>query len=351
MFWLYLGEIFFILVLILWILFKIDLLVTTKFFSIIFVVVGLYLLVVSWDKLITWAVGIAKKFWLSPLFIWLTLVSFGTSAPELFVNAIASLKWNSNLLISNIIWSNLANLLLILGLSALLAKKVLIVKDSTLYKEIPFSFLAVLVLFFLVNDKLIDWMNFNLLSRIDWLVLLSFFVVFVYYLFSIMKAEEIVNDVQDSNYNNIVLNFVYVVLGLVWLYIWWDLVVDWATNLAKSFGVSDFLIWATIVAIWTSLPELVASLMGVLKWQNDIAIWNIIGSNIFNIFLVWGVSSIINFVKFDPKYNFDILYLLVATLILFVLVNLSKSKQIWKGVGFLFVIMYLFYIGFILWRW
>ncbi len=320
--------------------------------SFVMLIVGIYLLLLWWDLLVDWSVSIAKKFNISPLVIWLTIISFWTSAPEFFINVLASLKWESQLLLSNIIWSNLANILLILWVSSLVAKWYLKVRDSTLYREIPFSLLAVFVLFFLVNDIFIDWANANILSHVDGLVLLSFFIVFLYYIYSLMQTDRKSLEENDEDIKlPFLLSIVLVVLWILWLYFGGEMVVNNATWFAEKLWISSFLIWATIVAIWTSLPELVASVVSSWKWYTDMAIWNVIWSNIFNIFWIWWVSAVINKISFDSKYDIDILILIVATLILFFSIYFSKSKSLNKLVWFIFVILYVFYIGFVIWRW
>ena len=314
------------------------------------IILWIYLLVGWGDLLVDWSVSIAKKFKISPLVIWLTVVSFGTSAPEFFINVLASLKWHTELLLSNIIWSNLANLLLILWISAVISKKTLKIKDNTLFNEIPFSFLATVVLFFMVNDKIIDWDKFNVLSRIDWLLLLSFFVIFMYYVYSLIKSDKGSININGANLDFLTAS-IFIFLGILWLYFGWELVVKNAAFFAQKLGVSMFLVWATIVAIWTSLPELVASVVSALKGHTDMAVWNVIGSNIFNIFWIWWISSILHPVPFQTKYNIDIIFLIIVTLSMFLAVFFSKSKNIWKLMWFVYVLLYIWYICFVIWRW
>ena len=248
-------------------------------------------------------------------------------------------------------------MLLILWIAAILAKW-LPVNNNTLYKEIPFSLLAVIVLFILANDKFIDkidytflWFSFSdYISRIDWLILLSFFIVFMYYVFSIAKNGDI-GWLEELNIYTLPKSIFYLIIWLLGLYLWWELIVNNAKIIAKNLWVSEILIWSIIVAIWTSLPELVSTIVASLKKQVDMAIWNIIGSNIFNIFWIGGVSAVISPVWFEKSLNIDMFILLLSTLIVFLFIYLRKDKKlIWK-IWILLVVLYILYLIFTVYRW
>ena len=202
----------------------------------------------------------------------------------------------------------------------------------------------------MVNDRIIDWDTFNILSRIDWLILLSFFVIFMYYVYSLIKTDKGSININGADLDSLVASF-FIFLGVLWLYFWWELVVRNAAFFAQKLGVSMFLVWATIVAIWTSLPELVASVVSALKGHADMAVWNVIGSNIFNIFWIWWISSVIHPVPFQTKYNVDIILLMIVTLSMLLTIFISKSKSIWKLMWFVYVLLYVWYVGFVIWRW
>ena len=269
-------------------------------------IVGFIFLVKGADLLVDGAAAFAKKFKISTLVIGLTIVAFGTSAPELVVNIFASISGNSEIAIGNILGSNIANILLILGISALIFP--LPAKKSTIKKEIPFSLLAVLVLGILVNDLLIDQVNLldgasGLLSRIDGLILLAFMTIFMVYTFGIAKNPEEAGEGEEIKNLPLAKSIAYIGIGLLGLVLGGRWIVNGAVKIAELFNVSEALIGLTIVAVGTSLPELATSAVAAYKKQADIAIGNIVGSNIFNIFFVLGVSSIIRPLPFNAKFN------------------------------------------------
>jgi cation:H+ antiporter len=306
-------------------------------------VLGFVFLIKWWDLLVDGASAIAKKFNISDLVIWLTIVAFGTSAPELVVNVLASIKWSAGIAIWNVLGSNIANILLILGVTAIVYP--VSVKKNTIFKEIPFSLLAVIVLGFVANDVIIDWATASWITRIDGLVLLSFFVIFMYYIFGISKSEkdltEEVHVKKISSWKSIL----YIILWLVWLALGWQWIVDGAIHIAKIFGMSETVIWLTIVAIGTSLPELATSIIAALKKKADIAIWNVIWSNIFNIFWVLGLSAVIRPLPFNIWLDRDVLMVIFATILLFFSIILWKRKTaIWKYEWIIMLVIYVVYV-------
>ena len=304
--------------------------------TIILFVVGFFLLIKGADFLVIGASSIARKFGLSSLMIGLTIVAFGTSLPELLVSVFASAQGSAELAITNIIGSNISNTLLILGASALVAP--LVVKKNTIRKEIPFSLLAVLAVFVLTNDVLLDGGSFNLLSRIDGIILLMFFVIFIYYSFGLKKEVKVKTMLeklrikkykekedgvkQFSNFKAIM----FIAIGLVGLYFGGTWIVDGAITIARIIGLSEAFIGLTIVSIGTSLPELVTSVVAAKKGQTDMAVGNIVGSNIFNLFWILGLSSTIHAIPYSVALNFDIALLIIATIILISLVNVCKKN-------------------------
>ncbi len=293
------------------------------------------------DLLVDGAVSIAKRFNISNIVIGLTIIAFGTSLPELVVNIIASLNGSNELAIGNVLGSNIANILLILGVSALIYP--LMTQKNTIWKEIPFSLLAILILGVLVNDQLIDGGQISILSHIDGFVLLAFFIIFFYYIISISKNEKPTDDSSMKQMSPIK-SSIYILLGLLVLMFGGTWVVNGAIAIATALNVSESLIGLTIVAIGTSLPELATSAVAAYKKQTDIAIGNVVGSNIFNIFWILGIGALINPIIFTTKSNLDIAMVILATVLLFAIMFIGKKRVVEKWQGGLFVAVYISYI-------
>jgi cation:H+ antiporter len=311
-----------------------------------FFLLGFVLLIKGADFLVDGASAIARRFNISDLVIGLTVVAFGTSTPELFVNIVASAKSNTEIAIGNVLGSNICNVLLILGISAVIYP--LSVSKGTVWKEIPFSLLAVIVLGLMANDRVIDGGSSSLLTRIDGLVLLAFFTIFIYYSFSIAKAIEGLDEHVPVKKPSLAKSFLLVIAGLIGLTLGGKWIVDGAVTLAKSFGMSESLVGLTIVAVGTSLPELATSAMAAYKKNVDIAVGNVVGSNIFNIFLVLGVSATIKPLPFQAKSNFDIAVAIVSSLLLFLFMFTGNRRSLdrWEGIVSLF--LYGGYIAFLI---
>lgn len=310
-------------------------------------VIGFVILIKGADALVAGASSLAKRLNISNLAIGLTVVAFGTSAPELIVNVIASVQGNTDIAIGNIIGSNIANILLILGISSIIYP--LAVKKNTVWKEIPLSLLAALLLGILANDVLLDNAPYSALTRIDGLVLIAFFIIFLYYTFGIAKVEN--GDTEDDiEQAGTVKAVALIVLGLTGLAIGGKWIVDGAVHIASSLGVSQAFIGLSIVAIGTSLPELATSAVAALKKNTDIAIGNVVGSNIFNIFWVLGLSATIKPLRFEPAGNTDIGMVILASFLLFGLLFLGKRHKLEKTEGVIFVLTYIAYIVFLVVR-
>jgi len=309
-------------------------------------VLGLIILIKGADILVEGSSSIAMQFHISDLVIGLTIVAFGTSTPELFVNIIASLKGNTDIAIGNVLGSNISNIFLILGISSIIFP--LSVSKGTVWKEIPFSLLAVFVLGVMVNDHLINGNPFSILSRADGIILLSFFVIFIYYTFGIAKRidgmEELVPKKLQAFYKSILM----ILLGFIGLSLGGKWIVDGAVQFATTFGISESLVGLTIVAVGTSLPELATSAVAAYKKNVEIAVGNVVGSNIFNIFFVLGISSIIKPLPFKSRSNIDIGVVIIASLLLFVCMFTGQKQSLerWKGV--MFILAYAVYIGFLI---
>ncbi len=310
--------------------------------------IGFALLIKGADLLVDGASSLAKRFGVSALVIGLTIVAFGTSAPELMVNIFASIKGNTDIAIGNILGSNIANILLILGISAVIFP--LAVKKGTVWKEIPLSLLAALVMAVMANDALLDGGSFSGLTRIDGMVFIAFFIIFLYYIFGISRVQAADASEVTMHRHSLPRACLMVGLGLAGLLIGGKWIVDAAVALATALGVSEALIGLTVVAVGTSLPELATSAVAAYKKDVDIAVGNIVGSNIFNIFWILGVSAIINPLPFPALLMRDVLVTVIATGLLFVTMFIGKRHILerWQGAGF--IALYAGYVVYVVFR-
>jgi cation:H+ antiporter len=313
--------------------------------SLLLLVVGFVILIKGADLLVDGASALAARFAVPQIVIGLTIVAFGTSAPELIVNLMAAIQGRGDISLGNIVGSNIINILLILGVAGLIYP--LSTQRNTVWREIPFAFLASVVLLIITNDLLLDD-TLNLVSRGDGLVMLLFFALFLIYNFAVSKVESkdsyIVKSMSSLRMSTLI------VIGIAGLFLGGKLVVDNAVNIAQTFQLSDKLIGLTIIAIGTSLPELFTSAVAAYKQKTDIAIGNIIGSNIFNIFLILGLTAVINPLPFDTAMNTDLLVLLLASGLLFFTMFTGKKRSLDRWEAILFLLIYLSYTLFILLR-
>ena len=308
------------------------------FLSAFLIIIGFVLLIVGADVLVEGSSGIAKKFHIPEIIIGLTIVSIGTSMPELFVSITSALDGYSDMAIGNIIGSNLSNLLLILGLSATI-KPVVFQKETRLY-EIPMCLLVTIILMIFCNNN-------GGISKIEAIGLLVLFCAFIGYTIYMAKREsqnEIVELKTDEKENSILKNVIFLALGICGLKIGGDLVVDNAVNVATYFNWSEKLISLTILAIGTSLPELVTSVTAAIKGNSDIAIGNIIGSNIFNILLIIGASAFITPITYNFSYNFDFYILIVSSIILALFPFIPPKDKMSRFNGIVYLIIYFVYL-------
>ena len=309
--------------------------------SALFVLFGFACLIFGANWLVEGASSLAKKHNISDLAIGLTIVAFGTSAPELIVNIIASANGYSDIVLGNIIGSNNFNLFIILGISGLIIP--LKVQSSTAWKEIPISLFATLLLLFFIND--FTFSEQTSMSRVDGVILLVLFLFFLYYVFIQMR-----NNIQIqaiTNQKSSIKIWMLIIIGLSGLIIGGHLVVAHSVIVANILGVSEKIIGITIVAAGTSLPELVTSVVATIKKNSDIAIGNIIGSNIFNILLILSISSIINPIEYNSKFNFDMFILIGGTVFLMMSMFTGQKKKLdrWEaGILFGFYFMYIVFL-------
>ncbi|MDB4106973.1 calcium/sodium antiporter [Bacteroidia bacterium] len=313
-------------------------------------IIGFVVLIKGADWLVAGAASVAKKYKVSDIVVGLTIVSMGTSMPELIVNILASSSGASDIAVGNIIGSNISNILLILGVAAVIYP--LVIKNSTIYSEIPYSIIAILLVAFVANAALFSDVDAQIISRFDGALLMLFFALFISYIIKLARQgradmlEEALEEILPMGKS-----IGYISLGMAGLFFGGKWVVDGAVLIASEFGLSEKLIGLTIVAIGTSLPELVTSAVAAYKKNTDIAVANVVGSNIFNLLWVLGVSAMISPLNFDTQLNSDIFVLLVAScLIIFSLATGKIKNQIGRPTGILFLVSYVSYIAFLVIR-
>lgn len=311
-------------------------------------VAGFGFLIKGADWLVDGASSLAKRFGVRDIVIGLTIVSFGTSAPELVVNLFSAAGGTTDLAIGNVVGSNIVNILLILGVAAAIYP--LRVLKGTVWKEIPLSLIAALAVFLLINDVLIDEGARSVLTRIDGLVLLLFFAIFLYYTYAISRASGTDAPGDDFTRRSLLRSSGMVAGGLIGLVLGGKLIVDAAVAVASGLGVSQSLIGLTIVAVGTSLPELATSAVAAFKRNADIAVGNVVGSNIFNIFFVLAVTSIVAPLPIAPYLNIDLVVMIGASLLLFLAMFVGKKRVLERWQGWAFIAAYVAYVAYLIWR-
>ncbi len=301
------------------------------------IIAGFVSLIFGANWLVDGASSLAKKNNVSDLVIGLTIVAFGTSAPELVVNSVASFNGLSDIVFGNIIGSNNFNLFIILGIAGLIYP--ITVQSSTAWREIPISLIVAILLFVLANNFFIN--QNPEISRVDGMILLVAFICFLFYVFSQLKQgkTEAITYEDKSNYKI----WGLVIFGIAGLMIGGKLVVGHSIDIATELGVSQKIIGLTIIAAGTSLPELVTSIVAALKKNSDIAIGNVIGSNIFNILLILSISSFVNPIKYNPNFNQDLLILIGGTIFLIIAMFTGKRKKLDRWEALILISFYLIY--------
>lgn len=301
--------------------------------NIVFIAIGFAMLMLGAQWLVDGASTIARKYHIPEIVIGLTIVSIGTSMPELMVSFTSSLEGHSDISVGNVIGSNLCNLLLILGLTSIIMP--LVFNKTTKRYDIPIMIASTIITFILAN-------NGTTISRVDGTILLLFFICFIIYTIKIAKSS--INnsshkEVKVSN-KEMVFSIFKIIIGIALLKFGGDISVDNAVEVAKNLRVSERIIGVTIVAIGTSLPELITSVVAAFKKKIDIAIGNIVGSNIFNLLLIFGVSSIISPIIYSVSYNFDFILLIVSSILLLCFACLGKKDTMTRLNGLLYLLMY-----------
>lgn len=306
---------------------------------------GLALILIGANILTDGASSVAKRFNISNLVIGLTIVAFGTSAPELTVSVVSALKGSADIAIGNVVGSNLFNTLMIVGCTAVIVP--IQVNKGTLAKEIPLCILASVVLFICGNDILINHSTQNILSSADGLLLLCFFAIFLSYTFAIAHN---VSGTEGEEVKKMPIwkSVVFIVGGLFALVYGGQFFVDGATSIARTMGVSESVIGLTLVAGGTSLPELATSIVAALKKNADMAIGNVIGSNLFNIFFVLGCSATIHPMNMNGITNLDLGMLIASGLLLFIFGWLFRKRTITRVEGLFLIFCYIGYTAYLI---
>ena len=312
--------------------------------DVLILLAGLAALIKGADFLVDGAACIAARLGVAPLLIGLTVVSFGTSLPEMLVTMISGLRNNPDLAIGNIIGSNIANVLLVLGVAAVIRPQ-----NSTVVSEIPFSLTAALLVGFLANAALFSTQPELSISRVDGAILVFFFVLFMLYVYKLAR-EQGEPDGLPSPSRNRKKALGYIILGIIGLYFGGGWVVDGAIGVSQLVGVDDAVIGLTIVAVGTSAPELVASAVAAYKGQADLAVGNVVGSNIFNLLWVLGLTSSFVELPFEVVSNTDLVMVIASSALLLIALAITRSNTISRPHGFVSIILYAAYVSYVIAR-
>ena len=318
------------------------------FLNIILIIIGFILLIKGADFLVDGASEIAKKFHIPEIVIGLTIVAIGTSMPELVVSVTSALEGHSDLAIGNVVGSNIANMFLILGVCSII--RPLVFKKETRLFEIPFTIFATIMLFFLsINGS---GEKINTITREEGIILLVFCLLFIIYnLIMAKKGEEFdkedrILEIRTEENKQVPLweSLFGIIIGIVGLKLGGDLVVNNAVEIAQILGISEKLISLTIVAFSTSLPELITSIAATKKGETDMAIGNILGSQLFNILLIIGVSAALTPINYSKSYDSNIILLIVGSIVLGLFPFVGKKNEMTRSNGILFVLTYILYM-------
>lgn len=310
---------------------------------VIIIVFSLWLIIKSADIFVEGAGSVSVKLGMSPFVVGLTIIAIGTSAPEFFINVLAAASGATGLSIGNIIGSNIAGILLGLGIASLVTP--LALKGTTVWKEIPFSLMGALLILIFSADIYLNGATQNMLSRSEGMVLLFFFIIFIIYSFGINKTEsaEESDAISEYGWNK----STWLILGgLAGLLGGGVLVVDSAVAVASQWGVSQNLIGLTIVAAGTSLPEIVTAIVAARKGLVDMAVGGIVGTIIFNIFFALGATAMVSNLPFTQDNIDDSIFLILVSLLFFISMFIGKRHKLEKWQGVLFILLYISYIAF-----
>lgn len=316
--------------------------------SYLILIIGFILLIKGADIFVDGAAKIAKKFGIPSIIVGLTIVSLGTSAPELSVSLIASFEGNNGITIGNVLGSNIFNTLMVLGVTAIIMP--IVIKKNSVIKDYIINIVVSIVLLVLAFGRVL--LNKEAaLTRISGIILLILCIIYTLYLIKSAKSRK-EEDSEEEEDIKILSCIIKIILGIIGIIAGGNLVVSSASDIAYSFGLSDKLVGLTIVAVGTSLPELVTTMIASIKGENDIAIGNVLGSNIFNILLILGVSSSINAIPISSSLLIDILFLIVISIILGIFMFKGKKDKLKldKLEGLILVLLYIVYMIYIISR-
>ena len=325
------------------------------FINVLILILGFILLIKGADIFVSGASNIAEKIGIPSVIVGLTIVSLGTSAPELAVSSISAFQGNNGIAIGNILGSNIFNTLVVLGGTAIASP--LIINKKIVKRDFLVNILVVILLYVISFGFVFNGTD-GRISRIDGLILLGLCIIYIIFLIKSAIKNKIVYEV-DKNSNNknkeikVGLNIIKIIIGVCGIVLGGNLVVNGATNIAYSIGMSEKLVGLTIVAVGTSLPELVTSIVAALKGETEIAIGNVLGSNIFNILLILGLSSTINPIMVSGNLYIDLIFLIVVTFIIGVMIFFNRNKELKKInriEGTIIIIFYVTYLSYIIMR-
>ena len=302
---------------------------------------GFFLLIYGANVLVDSASSLAKRYNIPNIVIGLTIVAFGTSAPELVVNVFSAIEGNTSLALGNVIGSNIFNVAVILGISAIIYP--LAVKSNTTWIEVPLAFLAALLVIIIANDSLIDRAPASMISRTDGFILLLFFVIFLAYNFQLIGKGDFSDEIQVKIMKP-AKAVLLILAGLALLIAGGRMIVYSAVELATLWGMPERVIGLTIVSVGTSLPELATSVVAARKKNTDIAVGNIVGSNIFNIFFILGLTAVVEPVPFNANAQVDLMVNLTLSILLFAFIFTGKCRRVERWEGIIFICLYIAYL-------
>jgi len=306
--------------------------------QVVLLLVGFVFLIKGSDFFVDGASSIASLLKIPTIIVGLTIVAFGTSAPEAAVSITSSLVGNNAMAVSNVIGSNLFNMLMVIGIAALLSN--LLMEKSVLEKDLPFlvGITALWAIFIFIGWDI---------NNIEGIILLIILLAYVYYLIRSARKSKDANEVEKPKLS-LPKSIIFIVVGLAGIIIGGDFVVDSASAIAMALGMSETLVGLTIVAIGTSLPELVTSITALRKGENQLVIGNVIGSNIFNILFVLGASSAISSIPLDPSMIIDVIFMIAVTILCFIFGKTQDKYD--KKEGIILIALFILYMAFAIMR-
>lgn len=314
--------------------------------NILFLLLGLVLILVGANTLTDGASAVAKRWGVSDLVIGLTIVAFGTSAPELAISFISALNGSAEMAVGNVVGSNIFNILVIIGVTAMFSP--IKIEKSIMTNEIPLVILSAIALLAIGNGPILDGDTSSVVSRVDGILLLLFFTIFMRYTFAQAKSTPQEGQEAEIKSDNKIMplwkSVLWITGGLAALVYGGDRFVAGASGIASALGVSDAIIGLTIVAAGTSLPELATSVTAALKGKTGIALGNVIGSNIFNIFMVLGVTATVRPLSFGGIGNLDLLVLTCASLLFWIFGWFFRQRTITRTEGAILTAGYIAYV-------